>query len=214
MGTQERQELTGARALVIVQDQGLAQAIKAQLSSQGASVELAPFPTAESDESSPYSGAVVDVLVVGPPSAQGCRQLFEVFGGVVQSMGERGSGRVVLLSSASASKDSKVGLEARWLRQAVIGLVRHWAEEFSKQGVTVNGIDLVQTSSADDESRRVLHETIPLGREITPREVASAVSFLASPRGGYITGVQLPVNGGAGLALFPGQYRDSGPLQV
>ena len=37
---------------------------------------------------------------------------------------------------------------------------------------------------------------IPLGRFAEPAEVAAAALFLASPSGGYITGINLPVDGG------------------
>jgi meso-butanediol dehydrogenase/(S,S)-butanediol dehydrogenase/diacetyl reductase len=41
-----------------------------------------------------------------------------------------------------------------------------------------------------------LVERIPLGRPALPREVASAIAFLASEDASFITGVNLPVDGG------------------
>jgi 3-oxoacyl-[acyl-carrier protein] reductase len=41
-----------------------------------------------------------------------------------------------------------------------------------------------------------MEKAIPLGRAGSDQEVAYAVSFLASPKSGYITGHVLNVNGG------------------
>jgi 3-oxoacyl-[acyl-carrier protein] reductase len=37
---------------------------------------------------------------------------------------------------------------------------------------------------------------VPVGRLSEPEEVASAVAFLSSPAAGYITGINVPVDGG------------------
>ena len=39
-------------------------------------------------------------------------------------------------------------------------------------------------------------ERIPLGRGADPVEIASVIAFLASPDAGFVTGVNLPVDGG------------------
>ncbi len=39
-------------------------------------------------------------------------------------------------------------------------------------------------------------ERIPLGRGAQPEEIAAAIAFLASPDASFITGVNLPVDGG------------------
>jgi NAD(P)-dependent dehydrogenase (short-subunit alcohol dehydrogenase family) len=40
-----------------------------------------------------------------------------------------------------------------------------------------------------------------MGREGTPEEVAGVITFLASDEAGYITGENVPVNGGIGYRL-------------
>ena len=47
-----------------------------------------------------------------------------------------------------------------------------------------------------EEARERSVARIPIGRMASPREIADAVLFLASPRAGYVTGVTLSVDGG------------------
>jgi 3-oxoacyl-[acyl-carrier protein] reductase len=47
------------------------------------------------------------------------------------------------------------------------------------------------------EERRRIERRTPLGRFGTPEDVAAAALFLASPEAGFLTGVVLPINGGA-----------------
>jgi 3-oxoacyl-[acyl-carrier protein] reductase len=99
------------------------------------------------------------------------------------------------------------------LRPAVVGLTNTLAMELGAVGIRVNSIlpgytetervvqihqqraDQNQTS-LDEEARRTA-ATIPLRRIGTPEEFANAAVFLCSPAAGYITGVALPVDGGA-----------------
>jgi NAD(P)-dependent dehydrogenase (short-subunit alcohol dehydrogenase family) len=52
-------------------------------------------------------------------------------------------------------------------------------------------------ASADpDMARREMAAFSPMGRVASPREIARAILFLASPDAGFITGVALPLDGG------------------
>ncbi|MGA8038005.1 MAG: glucose 1-dehydrogenase [Candidatus Acidiferrales bacterium] len=53
-------------------------------------------------------------------------------------------------------------------------------------------------SSAMDQIQKSIKAENPMDRFGTPEEVAAAVAFLASPESGYITGIELNVDGGAG----------------
>jgi len=52
------------------------------------------------------------------------------------------------------------------------------------------------TDALTDTQRQALLAQVPLGRLGAAQDVAAAVAFLASPQAGYITGVELHVNGG------------------
>jgi len=52
------------------------------------------------------------------------------------------------------------------------------------------------TDKLAEAQRVALLAQIPVGRLGSPQEVADAVTFLASPAAGYITGTELHVNGG------------------
>lgn len=86
-------------------------------------------------------------------------------------------------------------------KAAVIGLTKALAKEVGPSGIRVNCVapGVIQTemnACLDEETIRNLQEETPLGEIGTPQQVASAVSFLASPEAGFITGQVLGVNGG------------------
>ena len=93
-----------------------------------------------------------------------------------------------------ASAAAKAGLEA---------LVRALAIELAPHNVTVNAVvpGFIRkdpgTHAAMDPARVAKQmESVPLGRQGLPNEVAAAIAFLASAEAGYITGQALRVDGG------------------
>ena len=53
-----------------------------------------------------------------------------------------------------------------------------------------------QAKFGDAERWRELSAGMPFGRAASPKEIANAVAFLASPLSGYTTGTVLTINGG------------------
>ena len=89
-------------------------------------------------------------------------------------------------------------------KTALVGLARSLAVELGPYTIRVN---LVSPSLTEGEGTRGMPSRIreelaarsPLGRLARPEDVAAAVAFLASDAAGYLTGIDLPVCGGAVL---------------
>ncbi|RME40510.1 MAG: SDR family oxidoreductase, partial [Planctomycetota bacterium] len=97
-------------------------------------------------------------------------------------------------------------------RGAVANWGRTWAAEVAPFGITVNNVlpgytdterlgALFSKRAAREgkEAAQVRAETvaaIPMRRLADPREIGEVVAFLASPAASYVTGVNLPVDGG------------------
>jgi len=118
----------------------------------------------------------------------------------------RRTGRGVILNVASQS-----GLQSQAMNEAycaskagVILLTRSLARELAPEGIRVNcicpgGTDtpLLRTFSRSIRSADATPSRPPLGRFARPDEIAAAALFLVSDEASYVTGVALPVDGGA-----------------
>jgi 3-oxoacyl-[acyl-carrier protein] reductase len=78
------------------------------------------------------------------------------------------------------------------------------ADELGPRGIRVNGLLPGRISTQrtldlmpDEQSRRGLAETIPLRRFGDPEEFGRVAAYLLSPAASYLTGVMVPVDGGA-----------------
>ncbi|SHH91072.1 4-formylbenzenesulfonate dehydrogenase TsaC1/TsaC2 [Vibrio aerogenes CECT 7868] len=85
---------------------------------------------------------------------------------------------------------------------AVVNLTRAMALDHGEAGVRINAVcpSLVKTNMTNgwpQEVRDKFNERIALGRAAEPEEVASVVTFLVSDDASFLTGVNLPVDGGA-----------------
>ncbi|MER7555605.1 SDR family oxidoreductase [Nocardioides sp. NPDC126508] len=85
---------------------------------------------------------------------------------------------------------------------AVRGLTHTAALELGERGIRVNAvhpgfIETAMTASAPGAFRDASVAATPLGRVGTPQEVASVVVFLLGDGAAYVTGAEIPVDGGA-----------------
>ncbi|ADT88564.1 SDR family oxidoreductase [Vibrio sp. Vb2880] len=127
--------------------------------------------------------------------------LFNVTQPLFSAMCEKGGGRVVNISSVNGLKGQFGQTNYSAAKAGMIGFSKALAAEGARSGVTVNVIAPGYTATPMVEQMRpeVLEsivQTIPMQRLAKPEEIASAVSFLVSDAGAYITGETLSVNGG------------------
>lgn len=114
------------------------------------------------------------------------------------------SGRIVFVSSVVALSGSAGQANYAASKAGLVGLARSLARELASRNITVNvvapgAIRTDMTAALGDAWADQITAAIPLGRIAEPEEVAAAVTFLASPAAGYITGAVLPVDGGLGM---------------
>jgi 3-oxoacyl-[acyl-carrier protein] reductase len=115
------------------------------------------------------------------------------------------AGRVINISSVVAQSGNAGQANYVAAKAGLIGLTKAIAIEIASRGITVNAVapGFIETPMTDvlpEKVKEELKTRIPLGRMGSPRDVASAIVFLASDEAGYITGHVLNVNGGMHLA--------------
>lgn len=136
---------------------------------------------------------------------------------LLPGMKESGYGRIVNVVSTSVREPIPGLGVSNTVRAAVGGWAKTLAGEVARFGVTVNNVlpgytktsrlstivsgRAAAASRTTDEIERDMLAQVPAGRFGESWEVAAAIGFLASPAGGYITGVSLPVDGGRIAAL-------------
>jgi len=131
---------------------------------------------------------------------------------VVPFMKEAGYGRIINIISTSV----KAPLKGLGVSNTIRGAVANWsktlATELGSFGITVNNVlpgatmtgrltsiiknKSEKTGQTEEEVKQAMLSAIPAKRFAEPHEVAGAAAFLASPAGGYINGINVPVDGG------------------
>lgn len=131
---------------------------------------------------------------------------------VIPGMRDARWGRIVNIISTSVKEPiSGIGV-SNTTRGAVASWAKTLATELAPFGITVNNVlpgsthtprieQIVaaraqKTGRSELDVQQAMTAEIPLGRFAEPAETAAAVAFLASPAASYITGINLPVDGG------------------
>ncbi|WP_260600147.1 SDR family NAD(P)-dependent oxidoreductase [Sphingomonas endolithica] len=110
-------------------------------------------------------------------------------------------GSIVLVGSIADTVGTKGYGVYGATKAAVRSFARTWANELAPRNIRVNVVapgptDTAMMAAASDQVRETLAKLIPLGRMGRADEVASAALFLASDQSSFITGAELPVDGG------------------
>jgi len=113
-------------------------------------------------------------------------------------------GRVVAITSIAVRQPIAGLILSNTARAGVTGFLKTLAREVAADGVTVNSL---QPGIHDTDRMRELGGVdaaaagIPAGRAGRPADFGAVCAFLCSDAAGFVTGVALPVDGGADAAL-------------
>ncbi|MCX7744740.1 MAG: SDR family oxidoreductase [Flavobacteriales bacterium] len=136
---------------------------------------------------------------------------------VIDSMIAAGYGRIINIVSTSV----KTPLPNLGVSNTIRGAVANWAKtlanEVAEFGITVNNVlpgatktqrlqsilqnKALKTGKSVEVIEQEMLQEIPMKRFGEANEIANAVCFLASPAASYITGINLPVDGGRTACL-------------
>ena len=176
------------------------------------------------DEAARRLGGPVDILVAnsgGPPPGtfastdleayrraleQNCLSTIAMCRAAVPGMRERGWGRVVAITSLGARQPIGGLIASSTARAAVTGFLKLLAAEVAADGVTVNNLQpgphrTARVTALSGSVADELVSAIPAGRLGDPDDFGAAAAFLCSEQAGFVTGVGLPVDGGANRGL-------------
>jgi acetoacetyl-CoA reductase len=120
---------------------------------------------------------------------------------VVDGMCDRGHGRIVNISSVNGQTGQFGQTNYSASKAGLHGFTMALAREVARKGVTVNSVSpgycrTAMVMSIPDNIREQIISQIPVGRIGEPSDIARAVDFLVAEDAGFLTGVNLPVNGG------------------
>ena len=123
--------------------------------------------------------------------------------GFLPGMKQQRWGRIIAITSQAVKQPVNNLVLSNSIRASVAGLMKTLSNELGIHNITVNNImpgytetDRLKKLVEKNSSFANAKNEIPLGRFGTPEEFAAAVTFLASERASYITGVSLAVDGG------------------
>ena len=127
--------------------------------------------------------------------------VFNMCRNVVDGMSSRGFGRIVNISSVNGQTGQFGQTNYSAAKAGMHGFAMALAREVASKGITVNSVspgycktNLVM-AVAEDVRNQIIAKT-PVGRLGEPSEIARVVDFLAADDSGFITGANIPVNGG------------------
>lgn len=126
---------------------------------------------------------------------------FNVTQPVFTGMLERGFGRIINISSVNGQRGQFGQANYSAAKAGLHGFTMAVAQEGAFKGITVNTvspgyIETAMTSAMPEDVLKSIVGSVPMGRMGKPEEIADTVSWLAKEETAYVTGANIPVNGG------------------
>jgi 3-oxoacyl-[acyl-carrier protein] reductase len=127
---------------------------------------------------------------------------------VMAGMKERGSGKIINISSIWGMNGADTASHYCAAKTALLGLTKAWAKELAPWNIHVNAvcpggvITEMPIKVQGWDKIRAKEKKVPLGRWAQPEEVSYAVAFLASAQADFITGQAISPNGGETIVGF------------
>jgi acetoacetyl-CoA reductase len=127
--------------------------------------------------------------------------VFNMCRNTVDGMTTRNFGRIVNISSVNGQTGQFGQTNYSAAKAGMHGFTMALAREVAKKGVTVNSVSpgyckTEMVMKVPEEIRAQIVAQVPVGRLGEPSEIARTVAFLTADDAGFITGANIPVNGG------------------
>jgi NAD(P)-dependent dehydrogenase (short-subunit alcohol dehydrogenase family) len=137
------------------------------------------------------------------------RGAFALTRAVLPAMLERKHGSILFIASMTSLIGMPQVVAYSAAKSAYLGMVRSLAVELSPDGVRVNAIApgwietpmLRQAIDSDPKRKERILARTPLGHFGEPQDIGQAAVYLASAAAKFVTGVVLPVDGGASIGF-------------
>ena len=126
---------------------------------------------------------------------------FSILKLITKGMIKRRYGRIINISSVVGVTGGAGQVNYSASKAGLIGLTKSLSQEVATRNITVNCIapgfiETPMTEKLDDKRKDAILNSIPMNRIGTPKDLSSAIIFLASQESSYITGQTIHINGG------------------
>ena len=126
---------------------------------------------------------------------------FSILKLITKGMIKRRYGRIINISSVVGVTGGAGQVNYSASKAGLIGLTKSLSQEIATRNITVNCIapgfiETPMTEKLDDKRKDAILNSIPMNRIGTPKDLSSAIIFLASQESSYITGQTIHINGG------------------
>ena len=126
---------------------------------------------------------------------------FNILKLITKGMVKRKYGRIINISSVVGVTGGAGQVNYSASKAGLIGLTKSLSQEIATRNITVNCIapgfiETPMTEKLDDKRKDAILNSIPMNRIGKPKDLSSAIVFLASQESSYMTGQTLHINGG------------------